>query len=114
MDDIIEFLVELILEIVFEGGEVVAKNKKTSKWIRYPLIFIFFSVIIVFFAFITALGISILFENVLGGIVILGLDLLFAGLFINHARKIYKEAKKEKDNLLAEYKEQEGISPDLK
>lgn len=28
MDDIIEFLVELILEIVFEGGEVVAKNKK--------------------------------------------------------------------------------------
>ena len=55
-------------------------------------------------------------DTLLGGLIILGFTLLFLGIIIYKARKAYIEAKeeKEKETLLDEYKEQEGISPDLK
>jgi len=44
-----EFLIEELLNLIFEGSIEISSNKKVSKWIRYPLIVIiilFFSVII--------------------------------------------------------------------
>lgn len=33
MEDILEFL----LELVFEGGEELCRSRRVSKWIRYPI-----------------------------------------------------------------------------
>ena len=59
-----EFLIELLLELIFEGGIEISSNKKISKLIRYPLIFLivltFLSVIIGIFI----LGLLIFKENI--------------------------------------------------
>ena len=45
MDDVIEFILELILEGTIE----ISSNKKVPKWIRYPLI----ALIVLIFAIVT-------------------------------------------------------------
>ena len=114
MDAVLEFVIELLLEIVVEGGEAVITSKKTSKWLRYLVIFILFLLTFAALGFFGILGISIMKETVFGGVIILGFILFFTVLIITKARKMYKELKMQKENLLDEYKEQNGISPELK
>lgn len=33
-----EFIFELLIELIFESSLEISKNKKISKWIRYPVI----------------------------------------------------------------------------
>ena len=53
MDDLFEF----IFEFLFEFGSEVSKDKKVSKWIRYPLIIL----------------LAILFLGVIGVVVVAGI-----------------------------------------
>lgn len=70
MDDLIEFILELILEGTIE----ISSNKKVSKWIRYPLIIlltILFSAVIIG---IFMLGISTYKENIILSLILIGIS----------------------------------------
>lgn len=69
MDDLIEFLIELVLE----GSHELLKSKKVPKWIRYLIALIFIGITIG----LIILGIILLKETLAGGIIIIG-----AGLFL--------------------------------
>ena len=89
MDEIIEILLELIVE----GGIEISGNKKISKWIRYPIITIiilFFTLIIGLFFF---LGISILNENIQGGIIAILIGIILLVLGIIKGKEKYLEIK---------------------
>lgn len=84
-----DVLFEIILELIFEGGIEISSNKKISKWIRYPLIFIialFFMAIIFLLIFI---GIKILKSSLLVGIVCIALGISFLIGSVLKFRKLY-------------------------
>jgi len=66
-----EFLMELVLELILEGSISISSNKKISKWIRYPLI-----VIIILF-FLSVIGLVFL-----TGILVFKYSVLLSMLFI--------------------------------
>ncbi len=77
-----EFLFELLAELLIEGGIEVSSNPKINKWIRYPILVIlilFFAAII--FAIIF-LGIYLLKVNTLGSlfIILVGLIMLIGSI----------------------------------
>lgn len=125
MGEVLEFIIELVIELIVDGGIELTKSKKVSKWIRYPIVAIAGIVTIGILGFMLLLGYGLLDETALGGLIILGLTLLLLILTIRKLIKVYKEVKEEKNNLLAEchneneclldkYKAQKGLSPDLK
>lgn len=71
-----DILIEFLGEILIEGAVELATNKKINKWIRYPILVL----VIVFYSFIILgigyLGIKILKDNILGGILLLGISLI--------------------------------------
>ena len=85
-----EFLIELLLDLVLEGSIEISKNKKISKFIRYPLIiFIILSFTIIFFGMLI-LGILILKENIYFGLLI---SIILIILSIKKFKKVYIERK---------------------
>ena len=113
MEFVIEFIVELVLEVFIEGGEIILKSKKTSKWLRYTITAIFFIISLAIFLFFGYLGVTFMDDSLFGGVIILSIVLLFAILFISKMTRIYREVKRQKENLLNNYGVQKGISPDL-
>lgn len=89
MDDIIEILLELILE----GGFELSNNKKTPKWIRYPLILIISLLYLGVVILIFYLGIWIQKESIALSIafIILSIAMLIGG--INKFKQVYIEKK---------------------
>lgn len=83
--DMLEFIGELILEAVME----ITKNKKISKWIRYPILLL----VIVFYGFIVlgilSLGIQMFLERkFLTAVLFIGIDaVLIGGLWIFYFKK---------------------------
>lgn len=81
----LEFIGELILEAVME----ITKNKKISKWIRYPILLL----VIVFYGFIVlgilSLGIQMFLERkFLTAVLFIGIDaVLIGGLWIFYFKK---------------------------
>ncbi len=73
MEDIFEF----ILELVLEGSIEVSKSKKVPKYIRYPLIGIISLFFIAIIGLVFLAGILSLKENIFFGIF-----LILAGLFL--------------------------------
>lgn len=65
--------IEILFDLIFEGSLELLKSKKVPKWIRIIIAFIFIS----FLVGIISLGIMILDESILGGIII-----IFVGLFL--------------------------------
>ncbi len=72
-----DFLIELLLELVLEGSVEIVKSKRVSRIIRYPLIFL----LALFFAAVEGLilfvGISMLKTSVLGGVIVIALAVVF-------------------------------------
>ena len=93
MDDLIEFILELLLE----GGIELSSNKKITKWIRYPLIFIISILFLLVVALIFYLGIWIYKESIALSIafIILSVAMLHGG--INKFKKIYLEKIEQTD-----------------
>ena len=89
-----EFLIELLIELIFEGGIELSANKKISKWIRYPLIII----IMLFFGFIIFgllfLGISLANENIYLGLLLIVISLILLVAAIYKFKKIYIEKER--------------------
>lgn len=83
--DMLEFIGELILEAVME----ITKNKKISKWIRYPILLL----VIMFYGFIVlgilSLGIQMFLDRkFLTAVLFIGIDaVLIGGLWIFYFKK---------------------------
>lgn len=91
-----EFFIELIVELILEGGIEISSNKKINKWIRYPIITIialFFLVIILGTIFF---GITLIEKSILGSLFITGIGVLLLVLGIIKFKKVYIEKKEEK------------------
>lgn len=86
-----EFIFELIIELLFEGGIEISSNKKISKWIRYPilaLLVLFFAVVIFGIIF---LGIILLKDSLLGGILMILIGIIMLVASILKFKKLYLE-----------------------
>lgn len=88
-----EFILEFILELFVEGGMEVSSNKKISKWIRYPILFLlilFFSIVIFGLLF---LGIMVLKRNILDGLLFILISIVLLIGSILKFRQIYVKRK---------------------
>ncbi|MDD6224528.1 MAG: hypothetical protein PUB18_05990 [bacterium] len=86
-----DFVIELVLELLLEGSMEISSNKKISKWIRYPIL----ALLILFFASIIfgiiILGILIIPDNIFGGIFSITVGLFVLVMSIFQFRKKYLE-----------------------
>ena len=89
-----DFLFELLFDLIADGTFELSRSKKVPKYIRYPLI-----VIIVLF-FIAAIGVTLLAgllslkENLLLGIIFIALALFLLIMGVVKFRKVYIIRKK--------------------
>ena len=84
-----DFLIEVVLDLVFEGGIELSKNRKVPKIIRYPLIVIillFFAVIIIGLFII---GVVILKQSVILGIIMIASSIVLLVSAIVKFRNVY-------------------------
>lgn len=91
-----EFIIELILDLIFEGSIEISKNKKISKWIRYPLIALISLFFIAVLVLIGMLGVTIILKSTQSlhigvGIIIIILDVI---LIVSAIKKL----KQNKEN----------------
>lgn len=90
MDELIEFILDLLLE----GGIELSANKKISKWIRYPIIaflFLFFTIVI--FGMII-LGILMIEESILVSFIFVACGIAMLIGSVIKFKKTYLEHKK--------------------
>ncbi len=94
-----ELLLDIIFELIVEGSVEVAKNRKISKWIRYPLVVLISLFIIAIIGLLTFVGFALVFEGEiyakLGGILFLIFDII---LIISAVKNIKKEIEMKKVN----------------
>lgn len=83
-----DFIFELLFELIFEGALFASSDKKVPKFIRYPLT----ALIILFFVFVIGgifvLGIFSLKKSVIGGIFVILVSVL---LFVMATVKFIKK-----------------------
>ncbi len=95
-----ELLLEIIFELIVEGSAEVAKNKKISKWIRYPIVVLIFLFIITIIGLLTFIGFALIFKGdryaKLAGILFLIFDII---LIISAIKNIKKEFEMKKSKL---------------
>lgn len=91
-----EFLIELLLDLIIEGSVEISSNKKVSKFIRYPLIVLIILFFTLFILGLMLLGIIILKENIYFGIFLLIIVLILLISGINKFKNIYLEKKENK------------------
>lgn len=89
-----EFIIELILELLLEGSIEVSSNRKVSKWIRYPLIIFIISIFSGVILLIIFLGLSLLNDWFLAGILFLIIGIVMFSSAVIKFKKLYIEKKK--------------------
>ncbi len=94
MDDILEFLFELLLEV----SVAVIKSSKIPKYIRYPLIGFLALCFIAVFGLIFFVGILLLKENLFFGIFLILVGFFLLIVSVIELRKAYKAYKKAKNH----------------
>lgn len=92
-----EYVIEFLLEIVFEIGAGICKNKKTPKWLRYLLISLFGIFVIAVIGFIFLLGFIMMDEYRIAGILFILLGLFFIIMSIIKFRRAYSDFAAEKE-----------------
>ena len=88
-----DIIFELLLELVLEGTVELSKSVHVPKFIRYPLIALLALLSIGVIGIIFAVGVWILGENVLLGLLFIALALLMAVMGIRKLRKAYLTRK---------------------
>ena len=93
-----DFILEIIFDLVLESSMEIAKDKKIKKWIRYPLAFLLSLFIIAVIGTIFFVGIMFILDeeiNIkLAGILFIVFDII---LIFSAIKKI-KKALNQKDN----------------
>lgn len=82
-----DFIIELIFELIAEGTVELSKSTKVPKLIRYPLIVIIVLFVTGIFGIILFAGLMLLKENVILGIVLIAIALLMLVMGIVKFRK---------------------------
>lgn len=99
MDLLVDFIVEFIAELLFEGCIETSKNKKVSKWIRYPIIVILSIVILAIIVLLGFVGVIMILSkeqySLYGGLLVILLDVVFV---IYGTTKIIKKLKSRKSD----------------
>lgn len=88
-----EFILEAILEIILEGGITIGTNKKYSRWIRYPLLFLAGGTFVGLIALFVSIGFLVLEDGLWRAIFMWVLALAFIIWTIWAFRKEYKDAQ---------------------
>lgn len=90
-----EFIFEILLDLIIEGCFEASSNKKVPKIIRYPLIalIVLFFTSVIFGIFI--LGMSLWNKNIYGSLFIILLSIIMLILSIYRLKKVYLERKNE-------------------
>ena len=94
MDELIEFILELLLE----GTVELSSNRKVPKYIRYPLIFLITLFLLAVIIGIFIIGILLIDENVLVGLLFIVLSIIFGIGSIKKFKKLYLQKKNEKSD----------------
>ena len=84
-----EFLIELILDLLFEGALDASQSRRVPRPIRYILIAFIVLLCVAVIGLFFFLGIIIMSETVLGGTAIIIFAVAFTVLCILKSRKIY-------------------------
>ncbi len=84
-----EYIFEILLELVLEGSIEVIKSRKVPKYIRYPLIVLISLFFIAVLGLIFFGGILALKKNVLVGILLIFLGALLLIMSVIKLRKAY-------------------------
>ena len=95
-----EFLCELVFDLIFEGGMEVTFNRKISKWVRYPILGIFILLFLGIIFLILFLGVTVLSTTIIGGVFIILLGLFFLGASIYKFRQFCIYEKNNSTNRL--------------
>ncbi|MBE6851847.1 MAG: hypothetical protein E7505_00020 [Ruminococcus sp.] len=82
-----DFIIELVFELIAEGTVELSKSTKVPKLIRYPLIVIIVLFVTGIFGIILFAGLMLLKENVILGIVLIAIALLMLVMGIVKFRK---------------------------
>lgn len=89
-----EFIVEFLFELLFEGNMEISANKKLPKWIRYPLI----CLVTLFFVSITILlfiaGISIWNKSILASLFVVAISIFLLVGSILKLKELYWTRKR--------------------
>jgi len=91
-----DFIIELVLEIVIDGTIELSSNKKVPSIIRYPLIAIITVLTIGIIIVMLLAGILFLKESIIIGIILMVIAIALIISLIVKSRKIYLEKKKNK------------------
>lgn len=89
-----DFIIELVIELLLEGSIEISSNKKVSRWIRYPLILFIVTLFAGIILLMLYLSFSLLNKNVLAAILILIISLFMLISAIIKFKKLYLEKKK--------------------
>ena len=90
---IMDELIELVLDLLLEGGIEISSNKKVSKWIRCPLTIIFLSFYLVIIALIGAFSINLWPKTLIAAIIFMVIDLLLIIGLILIVKKVVSKQK---------------------
>ena len=84
-----DFIIELIFEILFDGLLETSKSNKVPKFIRYPLIVIILLFFVLVIGFIFIVSILAFKESIIAGILLIIIDLFLLVGSIYKFRKEY-------------------------
>lgn len=91
---------EILFELLFEGSFEIVKNRKISKWIRYPLFFLFAIFFLLIIFLIGFIGILLLFRkesySIYGGLIFILFDIVLLASGIRNFIKEYQSKKNKK------------------
>lgn len=88
-----DFLIEIFLELLVEGGIEIGFSSKISPWVRYPILFLIASLFLFVIGLILIVGIMSLRKNVLFGLLFLVIGIYLLYSFIYQLKKKIKEKK---------------------
>jgi len=93
-----EFIFELMADLLLEGSMEIASNRKISKFIRYPILAIIILFFLVVIFGLMYLGIISLSGSIIGGIFIIILSLVLLIACVCKFREVYLREKEEVEN----------------
>ncbi|MDU4937740.1 hypothetical protein ABHA01_16895 [Clostridium paraputrificum] len=88
-----DFILELLSELIFEGAVEISKNRKVPKYIRYSLIILIILLCFMVIMGLIALGIFIASKNLMEGIMLSSIGVLLLILSVFKFKNIHKKAK---------------------
>lgn len=91
MDILTEIIIDFIMTVFIDNTDNIIKDKKVSKWIRYPVICLVILLSIIFIFGPIILGILLLNKSIVASIISMLIGITFLIGIIFKVKKIIKE-----------------------